>query len=283
MPGVKLRLVNVRPGRREGIEPQLRRDLVTLAKNGAISDAFVASANENLAEIVAEVQDLGLRVVILHITSDGGWTVPQSLRQESDDLVEISGVHLQPFVELIRGAEPANPDDQYSSNVSTRRQTSRNAQSTGTPPQHGTHAAVLPAPVGYVGPAADDYRQDAQPYADSGLPQPGMPGAYSGTTNPQPGQHNGAARGGSVSDRHAQNGYSGPMQAAGELAGYQNGQNQTGLPTDSYLSGTAQNGAVRGVTPPAGTARGAERGGARLTRHGPARRAIGRIPRRSGI
>src|SRR5215469_4598190 len=113
MPGLKLRLVNARPGRREGIESQLRRDIVTLAKSGAIADAFIASADEHLAEIVAEVQDLGLRVVILHIASDGGWTVPQPLRQECDDIVEISAVHLRPFVDLIRGAEPASLGEQY--------------------------------------------------------------------------------------------------------------------------------------------------------------------------
>lgn len=107
MPGLKLRLVNTRPGRREGIESQLRRDIVTLATSGAIADAFIASADEHLAEIVSEVQDLGLRVVILHIASDGGWTIPQPLRQECDDIVEISGVHLRPFVDLIRGAETA--------------------------------------------------------------------------------------------------------------------------------------------------------------------------------
>jgi hypothetical protein len=106
MPGLKLRLVNALPGRREGIESQLRRDLVTLAKSGAICDAFIASANEHIAEIVAEVQDLGLRVVILHIAADGGWTVPLPLRQECDDIVEISGVHLRSYVDLIK-AEPA--------------------------------------------------------------------------------------------------------------------------------------------------------------------------------
>ena len=114
MPGLKLRLVNALPGRREGIESQLRRDLVTLAKSGAISDAFIASANEHIAEIVAEVQDLGLRVVILHIASDSGWTIPLPLRQECDDIVEISGVHLRSFVDLIRGAERVRPTKQYS-------------------------------------------------------------------------------------------------------------------------------------------------------------------------
>src|SRR5260370_882045 len=113
MPGLKLRLVNTRPGRREGTQSQLRPDTVTLAKSGAIADAFIASADEHIAEIVAEVQDLGLRVVVLHIASDGGWTIPQPLRQECDDIVEISGVHLRPFVDLIQGAEPATSDEQF--------------------------------------------------------------------------------------------------------------------------------------------------------------------------
>ena len=149
MPGIKLRLVNARPGRREGIESQFRRDLVTLAKNGAISDAFIASANEHLAEIVAEVQDLGLRVVILHIASDGGWTIPQPLRQECDDIVEISGVHLRPFVDLIRGAEPATQDEQYAAaSFSARAIANSDGQALGAMTHTGLPAAALPAPVG---------------------------------------------------------------------------------------------------------------------------------------
>jgi hypothetical protein len=138
MPGLKLRLVNALPGRREGIESQLRRDLVTLAKSGAISDAFIASANEHIAEIVAEVQDLGLRVVILHIASDGGWTIPLPLRQECDDIVEISGVHLRAFVDLIRGGESVATDEQYQGGAGTM----VGAALT----HHGLPAAALPAP-----------------------------------------------------------------------------------------------------------------------------------------
>lgn len=111
IPGLKLRLVESRRGRREGTDSHLRRDLLTLAKNGAISDAFIASADDAVAEIVSEAQDLGVRVVVLHISSDEGWTIPQPLRQECDDIVEISRVHLRPHVELIQGAEPADSDD----------------------------------------------------------------------------------------------------------------------------------------------------------------------------
>src|SRR6516165_3436668 len=90
LPGVKLRLAKMRPGRREGVESEIHRDLTTLARNNAISDAIVVSAEEDLAPVVADAQDLGLRVTLLHIATDGDWTVSRALRQECDDIVEIS-------------------------------------------------------------------------------------------------------------------------------------------------------------------------------------------------
>jgi hypothetical protein len=179
MPGLKLRLVNARPGRREGIESQLRRDMVMLAKSGAIADAFVASADEHLAEIVAEVQDLGLRVVVLHIASDGGWTIPQPLRQECDDIVEISGVHLRPFVDLIQGAEPATADEHYAgAGYSSRAAANSDGPVTGAMRHSGLPAAALPAPAGaYPAPVSSDYGS-AEPYAAAGASQTETAAAY---------------------------------------------------------------------------------------------------------
>jgi uncharacterized LabA/DUF88 family protein len=114
LPGVKLRLAKMRPGRREGVESEIHRDLATLARNKAVSDAMVVSAEEDLASVIADVQDLGMRVTMLHITSDGNWTISRSLRQECDDIVEISASELRPYVDLISGAEPAGADDQDS-------------------------------------------------------------------------------------------------------------------------------------------------------------------------
>ena len=111
LPGVKLRLAKMRPGRREGVESEIHRDLATLARNKAVSDAMVVSAEEDLASVIADVQDLGMRVTMLHITSDGNWTISRSLRQECDDIVEISASELRPYVDLISGAEPAGADD----------------------------------------------------------------------------------------------------------------------------------------------------------------------------
>jgi hypothetical protein len=111
IPGIKLRVAKIRPGRREGVETEIHRDLTTLARNSAVSDALVVSAEEDLAQVIADVQDLGMRVTLVHIAVDGNWTISRSLRQESDDIIEIGGDQLRPYVELIAGAEPAHDDE----------------------------------------------------------------------------------------------------------------------------------------------------------------------------
>ena len=111
IPGIKLRVAKIRPGRREGVETEIHRDLTTLARNSAISDALVVSAEEDLAQVIADVQDLGMRVTLVHLAVDGNWTISRALRQEADDIIEVGGEQLRPYVELIVGAEPAPPDE----------------------------------------------------------------------------------------------------------------------------------------------------------------------------
>ena len=111
LPGVKLRLGRMRPGHREGVESEIHRDLTTLARHRAISEALVVSAEEDLAQVIADVQDLGIRVTIIHITADRNWTIPRTLRQECDGIVEIGEAHLRPYVELVAGAEPGRDED----------------------------------------------------------------------------------------------------------------------------------------------------------------------------
>ncbi len=67
IPGVKLRLSKPRPNRKEGVEAEIRKDLTALARNRAVSDVIIVSAEEDLAPIIAEVQDLGVRTILLHI------------------------------------------------------------------------------------------------------------------------------------------------------------------------------------------------------------------------
>jgi uncharacterized LabA/DUF88 family protein len=120
LPGVKLRVAKMRPGRREGVEGEIHRDLTTLARNKAVSDVMVVSAEEDLAPVIADVQDMGMRVTLLHIATEGNGTIPRALRQECDDLVEISAAHLRPYVELISGAEPPRPDESDGGSLALR-------------------------------------------------------------------------------------------------------------------------------------------------------------------
>ena len=97
LPGLMLRLGRMRPGKREGVETEIHRDLTTLARNRAISDVLLVSAEEDLAQVIADVQDLGVRVIIVDISVDGNWTVSRSLRQQCDDIVEIDAAQLRPL------------------------------------------------------------------------------------------------------------------------------------------------------------------------------------------
>jgi len=109
LPGVKLRLSKARPNRRDGVDAEIRRDLTALARNRSVSDVIVVSAEEDLGSVIAEVQEFGVRVLLLHIGTDGSWASARALRQECDEVVEISPSHLRPYVDLIAGAEPRVP------------------------------------------------------------------------------------------------------------------------------------------------------------------------------
>ncbi len=144
MPGVKLRLSKARPNRKEGVEAEIRKDLSALARNRAVSDAVIVSAEEDLAPVIAEVQDLGIRAILLHISADGNWAISRSLRQECDDIIDIAAGHLRPYVDLIPGAEPVSADAQLSG--SSYRELPVSA------------AAASPAATSSIQPAAAGYR-----------------------------------------------------------------------------------------------------------------------------
>jgi hypothetical protein len=190
LPGVKLRVAKMRPGRREGVEGEIHRDLTTLARNKAVSDVMVVSAEEDLAQVIADVQDMGMRVTLLHIAAtDGNPTIPRALRQECDDIAEISTAQLRPYVELISGAEPPRGDeadaDRLALNGSAMNGSAMNGSAMNGGAANGNgvnghapavgHAAAYAQPPGRPGrgqqlpvpPAADSHplRQAPQPVA----------------------------------------------------------------------------------------------------------------------
>ncbi|HEX9357998.1 MAG TPA: NYN domain-containing protein, partial [Streptosporangiaceae bacterium] len=186
LPGLKLRLGRTRPGRREGVEGEIRRDLTTLVRNNAISDALLVSAEEDLAQVVADVQDLGIRVTIVHITVGGNWTISRSLRQECDDIIEIGEGHLRPFTQLVAGTDSLGGEEPYQLAVSAARAlTNGHGPVSGPLGQQALSAGSHPAPPAiYTAPVVAEYQRAAQPGAqpataqlpDAQLPGPQAPG-----------------------------------------------------------------------------------------------------------
>jgi hypothetical protein len=188
MPGIKLRLAKLRPGRREGVETEIHRDLTVLARNRAISDAVVVSAEEDLSQVLSDVQDLGLRVTIVHVTVDGNWTISRSLRQECDDIMELSSGHLRPFVELIPGAEPSRSDEQYAGTALVR-SASNGHSSGGTGSYQALTAAGHSTPPSiYTAPVVAEYQRPAQQITaqQPAVPEPQPPARDEPTAPPVP-------------------------------------------------------------------------------------------------
>src|ERR1700735_471941 len=161
LPGVKLRLAKMRPGRREGVEGEIHRDLTTLARNKAVSDAMVVSAEEDLAQVIADVQDLGMRVTLLHIASDGNPEIPRALRQECDDIVQISASQLRPCAELISGAEPPRRDERDGGMLAIRAGSNGNGHANGNGNGHGNSRALLGRVAQHAADRPEEDRADA--------------------------------------------------------------------------------------------------------------------------
>jgi hypothetical protein len=139
LPGLKLRLGRIRPGRREGVDTEIHRDLMTLARNGALADAIVVSNDEDLAQVITDAQDLGVRVTVVHVAVEGNWTISRALRQECDDLIEIGSGHLRPYVNMLSGVDTSSSSSPLANGHATI------AGGTIAPLQTGAHAAPPPA------------------------------------------------------------------------------------------------------------------------------------------
>src|SRR3954466_9805744 len=138
LPGIKLRLSRIRPGRREGVDTEIHRDLMTLARNGGLPDALLLRGDEDIAPVIAEAQDHGVRVTGVHVAVDGNWTISRVLRHECDDLIEIGSGHLRPYVTKLSGMSDHMGDRRDRDIPSTPASPIANGQS------HGTGTALTP-------------------------------------------------------------------------------------------------------------------------------------------
>jgi hypothetical protein len=111
LPNMKLRLqTGSSRDPQSSLGAAIRRDLSTLARERAICDAFLLSADEDLLDCVSEVQDLGLRVILINIASrDERRGPPAGLVAESDEVIKLTKDDLSRFIRRRR-----SPDDSAS-------------------------------------------------------------------------------------------------------------------------------------------------------------------------
>jgi NYN domain/GLTT repeat (6 copies) len=251
VPGVKLRLSKVRPSRKEGVEAEIRKDLSALARNRGVSDAVLVSAEEDLGPVIAEIQDLGIRVVLLHINTDGNWAIARSLRQECDDIIDMSAAHLRPFVDLIPGAEPAGRDSQLTS--SGYRELMSGTPASAHLQGAGQQAIAAPAAQLYSSPVTPDYERvsQASPAASAREQQTGLAAQDAGRFSA------GTGSGGQPEVMSGQGSQHRPDDAAPVPPHYQGQDTARGLPPGvGGQPGYGQNGFAADAAPPAGNGQG---------------------------
>ena len=101
IPGVKLRLGRLSLGKQKGVDSRIVRDLIVLARDKAITAAYVLSGDEDIREGVAEAQDCGVSVVLLGITPlPGGHNQARALVQEADGLVMLTREQMSQWITL---------------------------------------------------------------------------------------------------------------------------------------------------------------------------------------
>ncbi|GAA4630230.1 hypothetical protein GCM10023196_054720 [Actinoallomurus vinaceus] len=189
LPGIKLRLSRIRPGRREGVDTEIHRDLMTLARNGGVADAVIVSGDEDLAQVIADAQDLGVRVTVVHVAVDGNWTISRVLRQECDDLIEIGSGHLRPYVNLLAGVDTSTPPlSNGASNGSggALAPLRPSPQHGAAPPSTPITATPLPSPSPQLGPSTNTTSSGLSRPSSSGQPSTPTPPLRSTPTHAAP-------------------------------------------------------------------------------------------------
>ena len=95
---VKLRLGRIDGnGRQKGVDALIANDLVTLARNRAMTNCVLLSGDDELRTAVSEIQQLGVRVHLLGI-SPARRTQSRLLRREADSTSEWGGETLARFM-----------------------------------------------------------------------------------------------------------------------------------------------------------------------------------------
>lgn len=100
LPNVKLRLGRLNAQmQQKGVDALIYRDLMTLARERAISDAFLLSGDEDLREGVRSAQDMGVRVTLLGIApASQPFNQSRDLVHEADEVMVLDQAELSPII-----------------------------------------------------------------------------------------------------------------------------------------------------------------------------------------
>jgi uncharacterized LabA/DUF88 family protein len=103
LPYVKVRLGRIgAEGKQKGVDALIYRDLMTLARERAISRAYLVSGDEDLREGVVAAQDLGVQVVVVGVRHAESMGTSQSadLVREADEHLTIDSSFLADYFSL---------------------------------------------------------------------------------------------------------------------------------------------------------------------------------------
>jgi hypothetical protein len=87
LPYVKVRLGRIHSGQQKGVDALIYRDLMTLARERAISRAYLLSGDEDLREGVVAAQDMGVQVILIGIPTSQRSNQSAALVREADEHV----------------------------------------------------------------------------------------------------------------------------------------------------------------------------------------------------
>ncbi len=111
---VKLRLGRVIGARQKGVDALIYRDLMTLARERAMSTAYLVAGDDDLREGVMAAQEMGVRVILVGIPPVKGQNQSDFLIREADDHVVLEKEFWLPFFSSAllvgRPTEPPPPE-----------------------------------------------------------------------------------------------------------------------------------------------------------------------------
>jgi uncharacterized LabA/DUF88 family protein len=110
LPYVKVRLGRLLHGEQKGVDALIYRDLMTLARERAISCAYLLSGDEDLREGVVAAQDMGVQVVLVGIPANRA-NQSAALIREADEHVVLQREHwAEHFTPAAREADEPGTD-----------------------------------------------------------------------------------------------------------------------------------------------------------------------------